>query len=291
MTDRLDVRTEATAEFIDFLRPIIAVGDMKWADVEQDYRRLAINNAVRRQVESLDATVLLARAGLGHLAVPYVRPALEDVMYLKFFVSLSLEESQEFFTTMGGWDQIRSLIAQHDYIGTSEMVGLWYPQGFLNAAPAKKAELKAKLRELQKKHKWAGGDAPSGAWVAEQADEEALYAYLFSATSRAIHFSAGEIMRRGWGLPGGICTTDKPEFRTHLAAFAMDQLVRLFLKTWLETSDLHEKAGLGDISDLEFEGPLKEKLDAILKLGRVPLLHAYEFNLTPRGPLVHAPAD
>jgi len=33
-----------------------------------------------------------------------------------------------------------------------------------------------------------------------------------------------------------------------------------------------------------------DKLDAILMLGRVPLLHAHEFNLTPQGPLVYRPS-
>ncbi|MDP9443826.1 MAG: DUF5677 domain-containing protein [Actinomycetota bacterium] len=287
MLDRLAARTEATAEFVDELRNTVGVGDMQWSDVEADYRRLAINNAVRRQLESLDATILLARQGLGHLAVPYVRPALEDLMYLKFFVTLSVEDAQDLFTTMGVWDQVRSVMAQHEYIGTKDMLGLWYPQYFLDEAPANRDKYKAKLKRLQKKYKWAGGDVPSGAWVAEQAGESALYNYLFAATSRAIHFSAGEVMRRGWGMPGGICTTDKPEFRSHLAAFALDQLVRLFLQTWLETSDLHEKAGLGDISDLQFEGPIKDKLKVILSLGRVPLLHAHEFNLTPDGSLIY----
>jgi len=95
------------------------------------------------------------------------------------------------------------------------MLGLWYPRDFLDEAPANRQKQKDKLKQLQKKHKWSGGDVPSGAWIAERDGEKTLYDYLFSATSRAIHFSAGEIMRRGWGMPGGVLTTDKPEFRTH----------------------------------------------------------------------------
>jgi hypothetical protein len=75
-------------------------------------------------------------------------------------------------------------------------------QAFLERATEAKTRARDRLRALQKKHGWSGGDSPSGAWIADQADERHLYDYLFAATSRANHFSAGEVLRRGWGRPG-----------------------------------------------------------------------------------------
>jgi hypothetical protein len=46
MSDRLDARTDATADFVEVLRTVVSVGDMQWADVETDYRRLAASNAL-----------------------------------------------------------------------------------------------------------------------------------------------------------------------------------------------------------------------------------------------------
>jgi hypothetical protein len=168
------------------------------------------------------------------------------------------------------------------------MKQLWYPQAFLDWAASSKTLARDSLRELQKKHKWSGGDTPSGAWIADQAGERQLYDYLFAATSRAIHFSAGEVLRRGWGTPEGILITDKPEFRGHLAAFALDQLVRLYLKTVSVVMPLIEHAGVGSDEDMEFDTHIQHVLERVLSFGKVPLVHAHEWNLTPHA-LMHVP--
>src|SRR4051794_25687774 len=90
-------RVDAVEAFAAVAGRFTSVGPLRWAEVEADYRLLAINNALRRQLESMRAATVLARSELGHLAVPFVRPSLEDVMYLRFFIQLSLEESQELF--------------------------------------------------------------------------------------------------------------------------------------------------------------------------------------------------
>jgi hypothetical protein len=50
---------------------------------------------------------------------------------------------------------------------------------------------------------------PWGAFSTGIGTPRDLYDYLHAATSRALYFSAGEIMRRGWGHPHGRMTTDK----------------------------------------------------------------------------------
>jgi hypothetical protein len=115
-------------------RRLIFVEDLKWVDVSVDYRLLAVNVALRRQLESIDAACLLCRNGFGHLAIALVRPSIEDVIYLDFFQSLQLAESQELFLLMSRWDQLRSLLAQRDYIGDPDMEKLWYTKAFLDAA-------------------------------------------------------------------------------------------------------------------------------------------------------------
>ena len=242
--DSVAARVQAVDAFADMAGRLLIVGELEWRKVAEDYRLLAINVALRRQLESINAAVVLARQDLGHLAVSFIRPSLEDVIYLKFFAGLSLEESQELFITLGSWDKFRSLLAQRAFIGDEEMARLWYPKAFLEWAEKGKGDVRKSLRRLKVQYGWAG-DTPSGAWIADQADERVLYDYLFAASSRAIHFSAGEILRRGWGAPDGILVTDKPEFRGHLSAFALDQLVRLYLKTMSVTMPLIEGTGLG----------------------------------------------
>ena len=255
-----------------------------WADVDADYRLLAINSGLRRQLESIRAAALLGRQDLGHLAVAFVRASLEDVMYLGFFVGLDLVDSQKLFKLLGSWDALRSLLAQRDYVGDEVMAQLWYPTAFLEAAVDAREKVQTELKALQKQYRWSGGILPSGAWIADQAGQRELYDYLHAATSRALHFSAGEIVRRGWGRPLGKIVTDKPEFREYLASFALDQLWRLYIETWKVTMPLLRTAGITSDESLSLD-EMQPILSRLLAAGRVPLVHAHEWNLTPDGPL------
>jgi hypothetical protein len=55
----LSERIEATEGFAEIASRLLIVGDLKWVEVEADYRLLAVNSALRRQLESIRAAVLL----------------------------------------------------------------------------------------------------------------------------------------------------------------------------------------------------------------------------------------
>jgi len=203
---------------------------------------------------------------------------------LAFFVGLDRTESQELFKAMGNWDSLRSLLAQRDYVGDEVMEQLWYTESFLDAAVQSRDKVRAELKALQKKYNWSGGVLPSGEWIADRAGQRKLYDYLHAASSRALHFSAGEILRRGWGHPSGKIVTDKPEFREHLASFALDQLWRLYIKTWQVAMPLLEEAGISSDESLTLE-QIEPVISRVALLGKVPLVHAHEWNLTREGPL------
>lgn len=111
-----------------------------------------------------------------------------------------------------------------------------------------------------------------------------MYEYLYSATSRAVHFSVGEVFRRSWGAPRGIVVTDKMEFRRHLGEFALDSLWRLLFKTVEAALPFLDDAGIVS-SDALTDEPIIPLLRKVLACGRVPFVHAHEWNLTPDGPL------
>ncbi|MGV9866375.1 hypothetical protein [Rhodococcus koreensis] len=279
----LPVRIEAVEHFADCAEHMLTVGDLKWADVEQDYRLLAVNISLRRQQESLRAALLLSRHDLGHLAVAFVRAAVDDVMYLRFFASLDLEQSQELFVWIGNFDTLRALLAQRNYIGDKEMARLWYPKHFLDWAVAKSDETRTVLRVLKKQYGWPGGLLPTGVWVADRAGQRELYDYLSAASIRALRFSAGEIMRRGWIEPTGKLVTDKPAFREHLACFALDRLWRLYLDTWQVAVPMLERAGISNDHVLRNDDMITA-LARLRETGSVPLVHAHEWNLPPTTP-------
>ncbi len=276
-------RVQAVRELLGHIDRMVIIGGLRWSLDEPNYLALAINSTFRRQRQALGASVTLAETGQGDLAVGFVRPALDERLWLAYLCSLDRELANKILLAMGRYDAIRSLQCQRDYIGDEAMLGLWYPSGFVDANASQLDGVKAELKNVGNDLGWGNRPLPGADWLAKQVGATAEYDYLHSATSRVLHFSAGEIMRRGWGTPGEVLITDKPEFREHLTEFALDQLWRLWLATLRVTLDHLEDAGL--TSDPTFDLEPEEVVGDLSGMGRVPLVHAHEWNLTPEGQL------
>ena len=175
-------RVRAVEKMLVEANKIIVIGDMKWEEVEADLRLLAINHALRRQLEGLDGALLLVKSTLGHLSVSFVRPALEEMIWLKYLSTLSGEKATKLLLVLGTYDALRSLLAQRDHIGDEGMRGLWYKTSFLDAANEKLDSVKLSLKDLAKEFGWSGM-LPSAQWIATQADELGKYKYLHAASS------------------------------------------------------------------------------------------------------------
>ncbi len=279
-------RARAVDVLLAAAKRLLNVGELQWRQVQDDYRLLVVNYVIRRQLEALEAAIKLASVNLGHLSVAFVRTALEEMLWARYLVSLETKTSQRLLLAMGSYDGLRSLLAQRRYVGDSIMAQLWYKVEFLDAAEKKLALVEDDLKKLRQELGWQGR-LPSGEWIADSIGEAPLYDYLHSATSRAVHFSVGEILRRGWGDPEGILVTDKAEFREHLSEFALDRLWRLLFETVAAALPLLEGSGIS-LSDPLTDEVMMPLLADVLKLGQVPLLHAAEWNLTPDGPLTYS---
>jgi hypothetical protein len=74
----------------------------------------------------------------------------------------------------------------------------------------------------------------------------------------------------------------KPEFRSHLTKFALYQLPLLLVYTvksvrlFLVDAGIISERGIGQEES-------RSTMDRLTSLGKVPLVHAYEWNLTPNG--------
>ena len=281
----LDARLSAVEAWLTAQKKTCVIGDLSWDTAWSDIRLVAVNYILRRQLEALDATVVLAKTGLGHLAVGFVRPALDELLWMLWVNDLAQQDAKELLMTMGHSDAIRSLVAQRAYVGDAVMQELWYPVAFLDAQEQRQGRVKDKLKQLRNRLKWSGHPLPSARWIAEQSGHEDLYDYLHAATSRATHFSMGEVMRNAWGEPGGKLVTFKLEFRQYRTSFALDQLPVLFLKSAIACGDFLEDAGVSEPEDEALHAEVDLAAEALGKFGRVPLVHAHEWNLTPAGPL------
>ena len=276
-------RASAVRELLNHIDRLAVVGQMTWSLESPNFLGLAINCVLRRQREALGAAVSLGESGQGHMAVSFVRLALDERLWLGYLCSLERSKANELLLAMGRHDTRRSLKAQRDFIGEEALTSLWYPPGFVDMQVQALTEDETDLKSLGKELGWGNRVFPSTRWLAEQIDEVAEYEYLHSATSRAVHFSVGEVMRRAWGTPGGEMTTDKPEFKEHLSEFALDQLWRLWFSTLGAVR--HRLDGAGVSSDPTLDLEPEEIVGKLTGMGRVPLVHAAEWNLTPEGPL------
>lgn len=281
-------RLRALESFTARLGTELRIGTVDWTEPDPDVRALTINNCLRRQRDSLEGTIALGKAGQGHLAVAFLRTFFEERLWIKFLADMASGDANSLLTAMGRWDVIRALVAQRDFIGDKVMtMELWYPPGFVDARVADLQQIKAELHRLRDRWGWQG-TLPSTAWIADQVSLRDEYNYLHSATSRSVHFSAGEVFRRAWGTPAGILVTDKSEFRDYLAEFAYDELWRQHLGTIRAGMDHLHDAGVTVSEHINSEEGLTVLASELSRMGQVPMVHAHEWNLVrpPAGTLM-----
>lgn len=254
--------------------------DLSMAEVESEFCLLGYRVAVQRQRESLDAGLRLAESAMGHIAVGFVRPACEEFLWLKYLASLDIADATVAFVALGNHDALRSLVAVKGYKGTESLVRLGFPRPFVDAADGLVQQAAMQLKDLKSKLGWDGGKGPTVKWIASAVGELPLYEYLYAASSRAVHFSAGEALRRGWFDSAGRVSVKDVDHRVYLSDFALSELLRLFTKTllvsdrWLDVGQTHEPIEF-DEGDKSFE----DRIAAFNAIGTVPLVWVKEYEL------------
>ena len=91
------------------------------------------------------------------------------------------------------------------------------------------------LRRLARELDWPqregrGARLPSIKWVAKQTGELETYEFIYHATSRFVHFSITELLRRAWGNPGTI-SINSEQFQDYWGHFALYWGLKLFINT------------------------------------------------------------
>ncbi|WP_327156665.1 DUF5677 domain-containing protein [Streptomyces tubercidicus] len=157
-----------------------------------------------RQLDGFQAITALTRADLGHVAPAYLRPACEEYFWIKYLNTLQPQDFRDFLLQVANYENLRGLHAQQMYIGKKGMKHLGFPTAFINEALRRVNSGKQRISDIGDRLGWPsatesnGGlvGLPSTHWIANKVSEGKLYDYLYSATSRHVHFSAGELIRR-----------------------------------------------------------------------------------------------
>lgn len=229
------------------------------------YYEIVQRAAITRQREALDALVNLCETGHSAFAVCLLRPAYEELVWLEYLNKHS-DIANDLLVKTVRHGIAESLKAQDEYLGRKEMRRLGFSMRFLKFHLANEQTLKMALRHLGSRLGWRNGAySPSFAFLSRQVGREKEYSYIYHATSRFVHFSPHELVRRAWGNPTEV-TIGSAHFVGYWSAFSLHWGLRIYINTCLACSEL--------IGSKE-EGPeIYEELEKLLSdyLPPVPII-------------------
>jgi hypothetical protein len=234
---------------------------------------------IRRQHECLTVTVELAAHAQGFAAAALLRPACEELIWAKYFALIRTTDAEHLLGLIARLEILASLRAQNDYAGRQVMKSLQLSSHLLKFEAAS-PHLKAALRKVGQKLKWSKravdtGRLPSMAELATIVGERKRYKYLYHASSRFVHFSPSELLRRAWGKPGDVTITSS-HFADYWAAFALHWGAQLLVETILAVAETsRESVWTEESFDADRITRAAERLGSI---GQIPIITAEELD-------------
>lgn len=238
---------------------------------------------MRRQYDALESIVDSIERGQGHSAVPLLRPACEEFLWIKFLRGID-EETRETIIWAKAQIEVGDTIAnQFQYIGEQGMKNLGFRAGFVKKRIADRKHAEQEMKNIGNKLKWnlKRGFFPSVASIARRVNEEQTYRLIYSATSRAVHFNVAELYRRAWGTKEKvtISSSNMNRYWSHFCLFWGWGLFALILKEMVEEFEKNNWPIAGFADDAEMEKLIEEWS----KVGPVSIITAEEMNehLTP----------
>lgn len=124
-----------------------------------------------------------------------LRGICEDLIAFTFLEGLSKNERNEALTLLMELNIAEGIDAQSDFFSQNRP---WQP--VVQSRTKNQEDAKEKLRLLSTKLGWTGRQAWPTVWyMAKETQLHALYSYLYSTTSKWVHFSPQILLRMGWG--------------------------------------------------------------------------------------------
>lgn len=253
------------------------------SDLADDLSGLAARFVLDRQTQALRSAVVLAGHSLGHLALPFVRPACEERIWTAYLYPLQRELRDQVLAQMSMLEATKTVTAQQQFLGLKKMKRLGFPRTFVNEQEKVRKAAEAELARLGQTLGWPpdASPLPSLGWIASQANLDRLYSFLYSASSKGVHFSPYEVLRSGWSEdqgPDAAVTIMAEPYIQYRTDFTLHWLSLLLVDTVMVLAEHGPLAGI-ELDD----GAEKAFLSAAKKVGsagRLPIALAAEFNLT-----------
>ena len=189
--------------------------------------------AVVRQFEAASTILALVDSGSGATAVTFLRPAYEELLWLKYLeqnedVALELVQLMTVKELRESYDAQLNFLGQKGIrqIGFTSRISKRFEHGF---------DPSDRLKALGKELGWRQGSlVPTVAFIARKVGREKEYNFLYHGTSRAVHFSVHELQRRIWGEYGAV-EIGSDSFDRYWSDFAMSWSFRILVETLILT--------------------------------------------------------
>src|SRR5258706_5653997 len=208
---------DSTEPFVD------AATQLKWKPAD-GFLPLILRATIRRQFDCLASTVELVNLFRGYAAAPLLRPACEEFIWTKYLLKLDAEVAERLIKAVAQSELLASLDAQDNYAGrkVSNQLGL---TKYLRSMQRRSGQLRSEFRSLGVELDWGkreveAGRPPAVALLAKKTGETRLYKLLYHASSRFVHFSPSELLRRTWGKSGDV-SIRSTHFGKYWAAFTL----------------------------------------------------------------------
>jgi hypothetical protein len=308
-----DMRAQV-GELLDAIRPVItAISVYKWeGDDKSQFWEFLRRAALQRQFEAMDAICAMSDAGHGHFGVTLLRPAFEELVWIEFLsknvdiarililplsireVATSIRAQMSYGGIQSlevlGFENATSIRAQMSYGGIQSLEVLGFEKkqliGWLSSRPKTEALIKEALIKLGWNNKKQL--LPTMKFLAKSVGRDKEYDYVYHGTSRFVHFSTHELLRRVWGKHGEVYVSTK-NFSRFWSYFALYWGFWILLHLVIACGDLVPDHDTDTGKDLDL---YKERFTTLLgNLTRVPIITAEELEAWAVPTVADAPSD
>ena len=275
-------RLENVRQLLALFKPIIDDSSkLKWRPSD-GFWLLLCRCMIRRQFESMETVVKLVNGEDAHAALPLLRAACEEFIWLSYLRSIEEHVCEQIILHKSQLEIAASLRAQTIAAGKKQMIEFGFTPEFLDSVSANKHTAQRELRSIGLSLGWnLSGKRylPSARFIAEKTNEAALYDLIYHATSKAVHFTVTELLRRAWGNASEVLI-GSAEMNAYWADFSLYWGWKLFFLTFAQVAEVLEKnkTPLIDFENNELLLPLVKKFIAP---GQVPIITPEELNLRP----------
>jgi hypothetical protein len=217
-----------------------------------------------RQHDALSEVGRAVADGRAHTVLGLLRPSLEEFISLSYLGTMDRERVDAYLEARHDQEFLRSIRAQRQFFGDKEMVRAGFSKSFLKDCDRRHRDVDKTMVRLAQDFGWpirTDGErqrshGPPVELMADRTNRTALYQYLWAASSRSVHFSPYEALRRviqseedgAWSVTSNL-------LEAHWAVFNMIWSARLFVESVMAARPLLSPGRASLTTDIEEVAP------------------------------------